>query len=317
MQTVPTDVPGPPRQKSQATEGAASRSKSVVAEPRARPRVQRVGRALRQSALGPCAGQNRHQPQLPSHRSGRLERARAVTSAAAHAIIWRAAGLRAGRDEAKIAAASAPLASLVINVHIFFSHNHRDKDLATPLAAQLRLVGAEVWLDDWEIKPGDSIVGKVNNALGLVDTVLLLWSRNAAASRWVNSKMESALSRALSDGSPRIIPIRLDDTELPLLLQPIKWLRMDDPGAVSKVARVIMGIDSQESFIKAIQQTIDESGLTYEYFHGFGVAVGYPKCGAPASELEQWSETDYERDDEYAVVRCNRCGWGTVARSEG
>jgi hypothetical protein len=59
-------------------------------------------------------------------------------------------------------------------VHVFLSHNHQDKDVATPLAAQLRLVGADVWLDDWEIKPGDSIVGKVNEALGFADTVILL-----------------------------------------------------------------------------------------------------------------------------------------------
>ena len=52
-------------------------------------------------------------------------------------------------------------------MHVFLSHNHRDKDIATLLAAQLRLVGADVWLDDWEIKPGDSIVGKGQRGLRL------------------------------------------------------------------------------------------------------------------------------------------------------
>jgi hypothetical protein len=192
-------------------------------------------------------------------------------------------------------------------VHVFLSHNHRDKDIATLLAAQLRLVGADVWLDDWEIKPGDSIVGRVNEAFGLIDTVLLLWSENAAGSRWVNSEMEAAVARRLSDGSMRIIPVRLDDTELPALLRSLKWVRAEF-GAIH-VVREIAGLASYADFIMAVQKTIGEAGLDFRYFHGFGVAVGCPKCGAPSNELEPWAATDYQRDDEYAGARCRRCGW--------
>lgn len=191
-------------------------------------------------------------------------------------------------------------------MHIFLSHNHQDKDVATPLAARLRLVGADVWLDDWEIKPGDSIVGKVNEALGLADTVLLLWSENAAHSRWVNSEMETAIARRLSDGSVRIIPVRLDDTELPALLQPLKWLWAEP---VDRVVCEIIGLASDEDYIMAVQEAIEAAGLDFRYFDGFGVAVGCPKCGAPSSELEPYGATDRERDDEYAGARCLRCGW--------
>ncbi|MGW3368581.1 hypothetical protein ACWDOR_37180 [Streptosporangium canum] len=34
------------------------------------------------------------------------------------------------------------------------SPNHRDKARVRALAVQLRLVGADVWLDEWEIRPG-------------------------------------------------------------------------------------------------------------------------------------------------------------------
>jgi len=199
-------------------------------------------------------------------------------------------------------------------VHVFLSHNHRDKDVATPLAAQLRLVGVDVWLDDWEINPGDSIVGKVGKALDLVDTVVLLWSENAASSRWVNTEMETALQRQLSDGSVRIIPVRLDDTELPSLLRRVKWIEAE-PDRIDVVARKITNLDSYADFIKAIQQTIDEAGLDFRYFHGYGVAVGCPRCGAPSSELQGWSETDYQRDDIYAGARCQKCGWNDGGES--
>ena len=193
-------------------------------------------------------------------------------------------------------------------MHVFLSHNHRDKDVATPLAAQLRLVGVDVWLDDWEITPGDSIVGKVGEALDLVDTVLLLWSENAASSRWVNTEMETALDRQQSDGSIRIIPVRLDETELPPLLRRLKWIRAE-ADSIDTVARKVTNLDSYADFVKAIQQTIDAAGLDFRYFHGYGVLVGCPRCGAPSSELEQWAETDFHRDDEYAGARCRSCGW--------
>ncbi|MGH3406791.1 MAG: toll/interleukin-1 receptor domain-containing protein [Streptosporangiaceae bacterium] len=195
-------------------------------------------------------------------------------------------------------------------MHIFMSHNHLDKDVATPLAAQLRLSGTDVWLDDWEIRPGDSIVGKVNDALGLVDTVLLLWSTNAAASLWVQSEMETAIARRLGDGSVRIIPVRLDDTELPVLLSPLKWVRIDEsPSSIGAAVRDIIGLESDQDLLRSIQQTIEDSGFEPRYFHGYGVVFGCPTCGMPSSELIQTHATDYVRDDEYAGVRCPRCRW--------
>ena len=192
--------------------------------------------------------------------------------------------------------------------HVFLSHNHRDKDVAAQLAAQLRLVGADVWLDDWEIRPGDSIVGKVNEALGLVDTVVLLWSENSVGSRWVDSEMATAVDRRHTDGSVRIIPVRLDDTELPPLLRPLKWIDLDSD-RIDVVVRKTMGIDSHADLIKIIQQTIMEAGFDFRYFNGYGVAVGCPKCGSPSKDLEGWADTDYQRGDEYAGARCRRCGW--------
>jgi hypothetical protein len=194
-------------------------------------------------------------------------------------------------------------------MHVFISYNKNDRELAGTLAVQLRLVGIDVFLDAWAIEPGDSIPGKVNSALALVDAVLVLWSDDAARSRWVGAELETALALHLEDGSVRVIPVRLDDAPLPALLRPFKWLRLEDPGETSDVARQLAGIGSREEFLKAVQQTLEESGLEVGYFEGYGPAVGCPKCGAPLSELSGWSEVDEQRDDMYAGVRCGRCGW--------
>ena len=194
-------------------------------------------------------------------------------------------------------------------IHVFLSHNRADKSLAVRLAAQLRLVGADVWLDDWEIKPGDSIPGMVNDALAVVDTVLVLWSTSAAESRWVEAELAVALQRRLDDGDLRIIPVRLDDTPLPPLLRPLKYLRAADNDDVLAIATQVVHLESQAEVLRAIQRTIDEAGLEFAYFPGYGLLVGCPSCGAPTSELEHWSAVDDRRDDTYAGARCKTCGW--------
>lgn len=194
-------------------------------------------------------------------------------------------------------------------MHAFMSHNHRDKSHVTPFAARMKLAGADVWLDEWEIHPGDSIVGKVNQALDLVDTVLLFWSKNAAESMWVNTEMETALTRKLSDGSVRIIPMRLDDAPLPALLRPLMYVSLECGADVNDAVRRILGIGSQTELIKAMQQTIWDAGLQFRDFGGMGTMIGCPKCGAPASALEGTREVDHERVDIYMIVKCTKCGW--------
>lgn len=123
-----------------------------------------------------------------------------------------------------------------------------------------------------------------------------------------DAELASALASELRDGSLRIIPLGLEDTPLPILLQPISWINAEDEEAVG-VARKIMGLNSSEQYIKAVQAEIGEADLEFAYFHGYGVAAGCPRCGSPVSDLEQWVATDYLRDDEYAGVRCKRCRW--------
>jgi hypothetical protein len=79
-------------------------------------------------------------------------------------------------------------------VDAFLSHNRCDKSTARRLGAQLRLVGADAWFDDWEVRAGDSIPGKVNEALAAVDSLVLVWPANAERSAWVRAELERAIS---------------------------------------------------------------------------------------------------------------------------
>ncbi|MBV9613321.1 MAG: toll/interleukin-1 receptor domain-containing protein [Acidobacteriaceae bacterium] len=47
----------------------------------------------------------------------------------------------------------------------FLSHNKADKPIARSIGSHLQLSGIEVWFDEWEIRAGDSIPGKLNDGL--------------------------------------------------------------------------------------------------------------------------------------------------------
>ena len=44
---------------------------------------------------------------------------------------------------------------------VFLSHSSKDKAVVRAVAERLRADGLRVWIDDWEIRPGDSIPAKI------------------------------------------------------------------------------------------------------------------------------------------------------------
>ena len=194
-------------------------------------------------------------------------------------------------------------------MHIFLSHNQADKDVARRLGSNLLITGAEVWFDEWEVSAGDSLPGKIGEGLAEFDTFVLLWSANAARSDWVRAELEAAFTRRMDDGSLRIIPIRLDDTEAPTLLRNLKYLKYGDDDGIPSWVDEIMGFQNERDRLRAMQQTFEDLVVDVRYFHGYGALVACPRCGVGVDAIEQWSATDPRRDDLYAGARCTECGW--------
>ena len=57
----------------------------------------------------------------------------------------------------------------------FISYSHSDKDIAIKLSENLRKNGIEVWIDKWEILPGDSLVQKIfEEGLSGIDAFIVI-----------------------------------------------------------------------------------------------------------------------------------------------
>lgn len=105
-------------------------------------------------------------------------------------------------------------------VKVFISHSSQDKPWVRRLVDDLERHGLSVWLDERRMRIGDSIVGEINRALRAADRLIIVLSRHSVASAWVDNELEYALmAEKKRSGGMRILPIRLDDCEIPPLLR--------------------------------------------------------------------------------------------------
>jgi len=107
--------------------------------------------------------------------------------------------------------------------HVFICYASEDKPAACALASGMARLGVEVWFDEWEIKVGESIVQRINDALGGVSHLIVLLSRDSVEKPWVRKELSSALMRQLSAESVTVLPLRLDDCPIPPILRDIKY----------------------------------------------------------------------------------------------
>lgn len=109
----------------------------------------------------------------------------------------------------------------------FLSYSHADRDIATQVAQRLQAGGIEVWFDRWEILPGDSLIRKIfEEGLAGADAFIILLSESSVQSRWVQEELNAALIRRI-EGVTRVIPVRIDDAQIPLPLRTLQWVDMN------------------------------------------------------------------------------------------
>jgi hypothetical protein len=102
---------------------------------------------------------------------------------------------------------------------IFLSHSHTDKPFARRLASDLRRCGHIVWIDEAEILIGDSLIEKIREGIDSVDFVAAILSSESIDSAWVKKELDLASNREIDEKRVVVLPILLDDVELPGFLK--------------------------------------------------------------------------------------------------
>jgi hypothetical protein len=102
---------------------------------------------------------------------------------------------------------------------LFLSHSSADKVFVRKLKGDLEKANLNVWLDETEIKVGDSIPQKVSEGLTDADYLVIVLSENSVKSKWVLAELDNALMAQYADRGVVVLPVKIDDCETPPLLK--------------------------------------------------------------------------------------------------
>jgi hypothetical protein len=203
---------------------------------------------------------------------------------------------------------------------VFLSHSAKDKVIVRPIAERLRADGVRVWLDEWEIRVGDSIPAKVEEGLQQSRVLVLFMSANAFGSDWATLESQTFRFRDPLNKKRRLVPLSLDDAPIEGSLAQflhIKWFAHDQEGEYAKL-------------LAACRREIDASGLSASTTQPSGLpsgkswtpAVLYPLQPAPhfegraelVEELTKWATNAADPVRVVALVAAG--GTGKTALAE-
>ncbi|WP_084076939.1 toll/interleukin-1 receptor domain-containing protein [Demequina sp. NBRC 110057] len=129
---------------------------------------------------------------------------------------------------------------------VFISHASEDKErFVLPFAKQLRELGIDAWVDQWEIQAGDSLVAKVfDDGVDRADAFVVVLSHVSVMKPWVREELDAAVIRRIqSERAKRIMPILLDDdVRVPAALKHLKWSSVPRDGLDSVVHDVTAAV---------------------------------------------------------------------------
>jgi hypothetical protein len=131
---------------------------------------------------------------------------------------------------------------------IFLSHNHKDKPFVRQLAKDLATKDIKVWIDEAEIKIGDSLIRKISSGIYEMDFLGVILSPDSVQSRWVQEELEQALHIQISEAYVKVLPILLHDCKLPGFL----------------LDKVYVDFRDENNYQFALEKLVETVGLRYD-----------------------------------------------------
>jgi hypothetical protein len=125
---------------------------------------------------------------------------------------------------------------------VFISHARADAATAEQVAGALRAAGFRVFVDMTALAAGASFAEQLSRAIQGSRFVLALLSRSYVQSRWARQELGLAMEQELRmpAGAVKVVAVRLDDCDLPLLIRDKHAVDLRDPArAAQELARLV------------------------------------------------------------------------------
>jgi hypothetical protein len=138
----------------------------------------------------------------------------------------------------------------------FLSYAHEDKDFAERIAEELRKEGIDGWIDNWEIKTGDSLIQKIfMEGLSKCDIFLILLSCASVKSKWVKEELDFMIIKKM-EGVTRIILLIKEPCKIPPPLRALLWVDLSEDFDAG-IRRVVKTMYDISEYITELKNSVD------------------------------------------------------------
>lgn len=182
---------------------------------------------------------------------------------------------------------------------VFISHASEDKDaVAGPLAKALQEQGLRVWLDQFELKIGDSLQRSINEGLAESRFGVVILSPSFLAKEWPKKELDALTARETGRNKPVILPV---------------WhnITADDVARFSPILADRLAVSTAQG-ISSVARSITEAALIQTQGAQQAVATRLESIVERLERLEKrsaqhvvsesHSETDNNAPDEVFIV---------------
>jgi hypothetical protein len=106
-----------------------------------------------------------------------------------------------------------------VRPHVFLSHSHRDKPFVRALARKLSEYGVGVWVDEGELKIGDSLIERISAVIQETPLLIAVLSPTSVKSNWVKEELHLAMTRQIQRRRVKVLPVMKEVCKVPDFLQ--------------------------------------------------------------------------------------------------
>lgn len=128
----------------------------------------------------------------------------------------------------------------------FVSYTGNDLAYATWVAEILEANNYTVVIQEWDFRPGDNFVSKINESLLECEKLLVILSESYIASKWCEAEWTAKMAEQINLNERRIIPIRIAPVNLTGLLSPIVYIDIVDKSEEQAKQAVLDGVSNKQ-----------------------------------------------------------------------
>ena len=104
-------------------------------------------------------------------------------------------------------------------MRVFLCHSTKDKKQVRRLVRDLEAQGIDVWLDQYEVAVGDTIVEKLQRGIDESDFVAIWLTKRAVTSKWVQREWYTKYHEEIETGRTMVLPLLAENCAVPAFLK--------------------------------------------------------------------------------------------------